>query len=202
MKDYDVKELFEQLAKLDKEISIIENKKKNDFFDNIDIKDKEGNIELPLVATNNSSDYEKLKHEKRYIQMQIKQLLKQSENINCYVLEYVYALRKQGFSEKAVYDEKEKRILELKTSITEKINSLKQKFAMIENDPKTYLRFKEYECCNYSSVKDKKVVSELKSMDKELVKRQKMRERILLQIRKISKQSEAKEKKLIAKINE
>ena len=79
MKDYDVKELFEQLAKLDKEISSIENKKKNYFFDNIDIKDKEGNVELPLVATNNSSDYENLKHEKRYIKMQIKQLLKQAE---------------------------------------------------------------------------------------------------------------------------
>ena len=142
MRDYDVKELFEQLAKLDKEISSMENKKKNYFFDNIDIKDKEGNVELPLVATNNSSDYEKLKHEKRYIQMKIKQLLKQAENINCYVLGYVYELRKQGFSEKAIYDEKEKRISELRNSITEKINSLKQKLAMIENDPKTYLRFK------------------------------------------------------------
>ena len=202
MRDYDVKELFEQLAKLDKEISSMENKKKNYFFDNIDIKDKEGNVELPLVATNNSSDYEKLKHEKRYIQMQIKQLLKQAENINCYVLGYVYELRKQGFSEKAVYDEKEKRISELRNSITEKINSLKQKLAMIENDPKTYLRFKEYECCNYSSVKDKKVVSELKSMDKELVKKQKMRERILLQIKKIAKKSEKLENITLQKIKE
>ena len=202
MRDYDVKELFEQLAKLDKEISSMENKKKNYFFDNIDIKDKEGNVELPLVATNNSSDYEKLKHEKRYIQMQIKQLLKQAENINCYVLGYVYELRKQGFSEKAIYDEKEKRISELRNSITEKINSLKQKLAMIENDPKTYLRFKEYECCNYSSVKDKKVVSELKSMDKELVKKQKMRERILLQIKKIAKKSENLENITLQKIKE
>lgn len=201
MKDYNVGDLFEQLTKLDKEISIIENKKKNYFFDNIDIKDKEGNVELPLVATSNSSDYEKLKHEKRYIQIQIKNLMKQAENINCYVLEYIYTLRKQGFSEKAIYDEKEKRVEELKNSITAKVTLLKQKLTMIEKDPKTYLRFKEYECCNYSSVKDKKVVSELKTMDKELIKRQKIRERILLQIRKISKQSEIKEKKLIEKIN-
>lgn len=47
-----INDLYEQLAELDKEISIIENRKKNYFFDNVDIKDKEGSVELPLIATN------------------------------------------------------------------------------------------------------------------------------------------------------
>lgn len=160
-----INDLYEQLAELDKEISIIENRKKNYFFDNVDIKDKEGSVELPLIATNKSSDYEKLTHEIKSIQMQIYMLTKQLD------------------------------VSEFKDDILEKINILKQKLVMIDGDPKIYLRFKEYECCNYSSVKDRKVVSELKIMDKELAKKQKLREKILFQIRKISKQNE--EKKLV-----
>lgn len=71
-----INDLYEQLAELDKEISIIENRKKNYFFDNVDIKDKEGSVELPLIATNKSSDYEKLTHEIKSIQMQIYMLTK------------------------------------------------------------------------------------------------------------------------------
>lgn len=201
MKDNNVRDLFEQLAVLDKEINNMENKKKNYFFDNIDISAKEGEIELPLVAKSNSSDYEKLKQEKKYIQVQIDQLIKQNRNVYDYALEYAYLLRKQGFSEYEINVEKQKRIDQLTLDINSKLKKLYTELYMIDNDPKMHLRFKEYECCNYSSIKNKDVVKELENMDRELVKKQKMRKRILRQINKISKNMDSKEKKLLNMVN-
>lgn len=178
MKSEIIKEQYKKLYELDKKISRLVTEKRNYYLENIDEKDKNGNISIPLVASGNS-DYEKLKDEKKGIELEIRHLRKRLANVRCVYLSITSELRKIGLSENKAKEEAEKRIEIIKKDIQEKISELESRIDMIMEEPKLYLRLKECERCNYSRVKSRETIKKLKEKDKEIKKLHQERKQIL-----------------------
>lgn len=178
MKSEIIKEQYKKLYELDKKISRLVTEKRNYYLENIDEKDKNGNISIPLVASGNS-DYEKLKDEKKGIELEIRHLRKRLANVRCVYLSITSELRKIGLSENKAKEEAEKRIEIIKKDIQEKISELESRIDMIMEEPKLYLRLKECERCNYSRVKSRENIKKLKEKDKEIKKLHQERKQIL-----------------------
>ena len=178
MKSEIIKEQYKKLYELDKKISRLVTEKRNYYLENIDEKDKNGNISIPLVASGNS-DYEKLKDEKKGIELEIRHLRKRLVNVRCVYLSITSELRKIGLSENKAKEEAEKRIEIIKKDIQEKISELESRIDMIMEEPKLYLRLKECERCNYSRVKSRENIKKLKEKDKEIKKLHQERKQIL-----------------------
>lgn len=187
-----IKEKYEQLTNIDKNINRLETIKRNLFFENLDEKDVLGEIDLPLVAKSNTTDYEKLKIEKKELDVTIKHYKKLVENPQCLAPSIIVELKKSGMSDEQIRQELDGNIKSVIEDIKNKIEKLQKRLATIETDAKTYLRFKECENCNYSRIANSEVVSKLKAIDVDLKKSLQERKRLLKSI----KLSESSEKKL------
>lgn len=170
---------YEQLNSIDKEICRLETEMINYFFDNIDKDYVSGKIDCPLVASGIISDYEKLRLEKRNIELEIKIIEKQMDNIQSYIPNIVYELEKDNLSDDQIKQETEKRIMQQKNDFEIRISKLNGILKMIDEDPKTYLRFKEFQDGDYSKIKCKEVRKKLKDMRKKLKGLKCERKRIL-----------------------
>lgn len=196
-----IKEKYEQLSILDKNINRLETIKRNLFFENLDEKDVLGEIDLPLVANSNTTDYEKLKAEKKELDVQIKYYQKLVENPQCLAPTVIVELKKEGMSDEQIKQELDDRIKKLIEEIKVKIQKLQERMTTIENDSKTYLRFRECENCNYSRISNSEIVSNLKSIDEELKKLLQERKRLLKSIKLTENQNKKLKFGLASKID-
>lgn len=163
---------YDQLFCLDKEISRLKDKKQEYFLSNIDEKDKNGDIEVPLVVGSNSSDYEKLKEEKKRILCSMEQNMQYIKKIRFYMMGTISDLRKEGLSEEEINTKIEKE----KHTYEKRISKLENRLKMIDEDPKLFLRIAECERCDYSKVNNKDAVCKLRDYDEELKDYKKRRE--------------------------
>lgn len=165
---------YNQLFCLDKKIDKLKTEKQEYFLRNIDEKDKNDDVEIPLVSGSNDSDYEKLKDGKKKILYSIKQNMKYIKNIEFYMMGTISSLRKEGVSEEQINTEIEK----TRHIYEKRILNLKSILKMIDENPKLFLRIVECESCNYSRINNKDAIRTLKDYDRELKDYEKERKKL------------------------
>lgn len=172
-----VKDKYEQLINLDKEIVRLELKIKNYFFENVNEKDATGEVEVPLVADVNS-EYGRLRTYKNEIKLKLVQVNQKLKKIDYYAKGIRSELLRSGF-EKEKVDEETNRIVEIyKKDLEKHIFNLQERLRLINEDPKAYLRFKEYQESNFSSIKSEEAKKNLSIMNEELYEKKKQRKQI------------------------
>lgn len=184
----DTENPYEQLLSLDKEIISLEKKIWNYFIDNVCEKDKMGDIELPLIGNSsldsNSGEYEKLRNYTNEIYLKINQTKQELNQIEYYTKrirsEIVRDAKKDG--EKLSDDEielmtKKKADLYIK-ELMNHIENLKERLKLINENQKMYIRFKDYQECNFEMIKSDVVKNKLRKMKKELLEKKQERNRI------------------------
>lgn len=189
--------LYEQLYSLDKEITSLEKQIWIYFIENVDEKDKRGEVKLPLVNScsldANSSEYEKLRYYTSKIHLNISQTKQELKKIYYYADQIRSELIRAGLEEDKVEEETQRRINLLKNEFLTNIANLENKLKLINEDQKAYLRFRDFEESNFEMVKDKRVKNELKEMEKTLLRKKQERNIISKSIQSTFEIDEAKE---------
>ncbi len=170
---------YELLSSYDKLILKKENELQKYFFENVKQEDMTGDIELPLIYSEDS-DYAKLRRIKPTITSEVAILEKKINDPEKYLINNVIDnLNVNGLS-KEEREEAIKKGLELEV---EKAKNKKEKYDLrlktMEEEPKLFLRYYEFKNSDFSIVEDEDVRKKLHEMQTEINEYKKRRNAIL-----------------------
>lgn len=171
--------IFELVNEYDRLIITKESELQKYFFENVDEKDITGNIELPLVYSDNS-DYAKLKDLKKEYENELASITKKLANPKMYILPRVIdELRSMNVNENLQQVELDK-MLNLFIKKEQKLKEkLECRLKSISEDPKMYIRFIELNNSNFSKIKDENIKNNLYQRRQEIFELKEKRREVL-----------------------
>lgn len=188
MEKESIKDFYEHLISLDKEIVALEKQIWDYFIDNVDEEYKNGEVKIPLVGNSSlepsSFEYEKLRYYIKEIYLEINQIKQKLKKIDYYAMSIRSNIIRDKVENVEEIDENEieeitKRRTELyATELSNYIKNLKARLELINENQKIYLRFKDCQKYNFETIKSEEAKNKLKKMKKELSKKKKESKKI------------------------
>lgn len=180
--------IFDQINKLNKQISKLQTEIRIEFFDNIDSKNLEGEIEEPFIYIGGRSDSQKLKFviseiEKVIHRNEIEKLNFQYFHDTFFNTKIVKNALGKELTEREIQQKRNECISKLENDIVEYYKLIDR----INSNPKLYLRYLELQSFDFSCVNNSKARKRLKEKSCILNKLLKQRDKLLKKVKKDEK---------------
>lgn len=193
-------EIFDRVNYFNKKIYIIEAQMRTLFFENVNI-DSNYEIVPPIISKKGSSDFEKINYEIKIIKLQIKDINKKILNLQSFTNLIIKKSESIKLSKEEYEIFKKDQLEKIKSDLEEQRSVCEQKIETIETAPLAYLRFLEFQCSDFSKVKDKNVRKSLEEKNRILKKYVSERNELLQRIKKNEKKENGLKLSLKTKSN-
>ncbi len=184
---YDNIEMFNYVCELDKKISQLQTQLCSTYFNNIKDEDLQGDIDPPLLSTDNNDDFQRINREIKMINHEIRIIDKRLCNLQIYNDSIVKKYENKNLSKErlnqVMQEEKKKIALDLQ----KQKNKLEEKVQRIKSNPKAYLRFLDMERSDFAMITDPEIKKRLQFISDQLLIHMSERDRALKQIKKKDK---------------
>lgn len=182
-------ETFNEINDFNKKIYRLEAQMRMIFFENVDITSSE-KIVPPIISTKGYSDFERIKYEIKMLELETKEIDKKLENLQSFSNLVIKNLQGKELSREE-YDRLKREILrKIELELKEQRNFYLEKIASIERNPLAYLRFLEFQSCDFSNVEDDEIRENLEQQNKILKGYIYQRNSLLKRIKKYQKKNE------------
>ena len=148
--------IFNYINTLNKKIYKIEANMRSLFFENVEVTSNE-EIVPPIVSKKGFSEFEKIRHEIKCLDLEIKDIDKKMANLQSFTNSVVENLKGQELSKEEFESAKQSGLEKIKMELQEQKNRCIERIKGINDDPTAYLRFLEFQSCDFSNVRDKEI---------------------------------------------
>ncbi len=193
-------EIFNKINDFNKKIYRVDNYMRRLFFDNVNM-DSDSEILPPIVSTKGYSEFERINYEIKSLKLRIKEINKQLENMQCFTNLVIESLEGRGLSKEEYAQARAEMFGKIELDLREQQKACLEKIASIESNPLVYLRFLEFQACDFSSVSDKDVREKLEQLNGVLKGYTNERNSLLKKYKKYEKNNERCTLKLKPKSN-
>lgn len=193
-------EIFNKINDYNKKIYKVENYMRRLFFENVNM-DSSSEILPPIVSKKGNSEFERMNYEIKSLKLKIKDINKQLDNMQCFTNLVIESLEGKGLSKEEYSQAKSEMFIKIELDLKKQEKICLEKIASIESNPLVYLRFLEFQACDFSNVSDKDVKEELEQLNETLIKYKNERNSLLKQYKKYEKNNDRPTLRLKQKSN-
>ncbi|MBP3457573.1 MAG: hypothetical protein J6K36_05665 [Bacilli bacterium] len=190
---------LEYINRLDEIIGRLETYLKDYFYSNINQRYLSGKIEMPRIYSS-ESDYQRVKDDIKKLVVEIKSIDKKLNNMQCFTNTVINSIGDIELTEENREILINQGLQNIRDHLLKERQNLVNRIATINDDPKSYLRYKDFLSGNFSIIEDKKVRKTLEEKMTELLGYKKQREKLLRSLKvELSNENESKKKHLFGR---